>query len=272
MAFALMDIEQKLGTIIEMQQEILQFIHATEEAKIEGGIKSLNNAVAEYKFRWDDEEFIRINLNLACDLRKQAEQSKALYLKQINCILDLSDMPHMMQSAAKKVKELAVNLHNYYSALYLGEYAAFLDTLLGNNLKEEYLAYIKGRMEEEQHEYLDLQDRCREWAKKRLESSADYVAAPVYRGLDSFYEKALEKLQIPFDFDKIYKNDKELFQPAEEQMDKLDIAKEGKVTVFPETLQEIRAMYVSLPDIYADDKTVYLRLSGADEDKQLLQA
>lgn len=256
MMLVLVDIEHKLQTIIATQQEILHFIHAVEEAKIQGNLTTLNTAIEDFKYNWDNETFVENNLSLVSGIIKDSNQSKALYLKLIQETLNTPNLPHTVRSANEKINKLISNMQNYHLAFYLDEYATLFETLLQRNFSEAYLANVKKRMESEQKEYDNLQNECKEWITKYYKSAIDHVAAPALKNIDKAVGKVAKKL--PGDLDTIYKNDEQYYLSSKEQNKKLKSVTSKDLKAFPQAIGEIKNLQKQLPDFYIDGDVIYL--------------
>ena len=257
MALALLDIEHKLGEIMETQQEILQFIHAVEEARIRGNIKAINDAIENYPYNWNEDKFIRQNIALVGNIKNDAEKSKALYCNQIERIINVPDVPHTVTKAGKEAQRLIENCNNYHAAVYLWQYALYFETILIGNYSSNNLRHIKDVLDKDNLEFGQFIDKCAAWLSKYIGSSIGHQAAPLLRKTDAVVGKVFEKL--PFEFEKFYQQDAEMYQPAEVQADKVSNLKPDETQEFSKAIASIDCLHNSDGlEIYLDGESIYL--------------
>ena len=74
MSVALFSIEQKLGSIEEMERQLLSFLEIEKEAEIEADLETLSSIIKKYKFNWDNEHFVASNHKLVLDIERTARK------------------------------------------------------------------------------------------------------------------------------------------------------------------------------------------------------
>lgn len=82
MAVALFSIEQKLGSIEEMERQILSFLEIEKESEIEADLETLSSIIKKYKFSWDNEHFVASNHKLVLDIQRTARKHINSYQKR----------------------------------------------------------------------------------------------------------------------------------------------------------------------------------------------
>ena len=74
MAAALYSIEKQLGEIAQMQKQIISFLEIEKESEIEADVETLMNLIKNYKFNWDNQQFISSNHKLVLDIQRTARK------------------------------------------------------------------------------------------------------------------------------------------------------------------------------------------------------
>lgn len=255
-AFALMGIQYQLGEIQATQQEILNFLANQEESKLKGYLTTLNNAIEEYQINWNNEEYIEQKKKELSQVKIGVNGSERFYRQEIDSIISMLNLPHTMGKANKAIHKLIRNIRDYHLAFYIKNYTMYFETVLMGNFSKRNLKLIAERIQKNMDQYLRLIKQCKKWISDYLGSSIDYIAGPVYRGFDSLYEKALHK--APFDFDKLYANDKEKYVSKETQLERIEQDENPGIAMFLESLLKIENLHDQQVAFYVKEDTVYL--------------
>lgn len=256
LALALMDINLKLGTIIDNQLKLQEFAYEKEESIIRGNYGFLNDAISNYKYNYDQDKYIYQMLNLVSNIKEDVYKSIDLSRRQINNILSTPDVPHMLKTAGKTVKDLTRFIGQYHDAVMLLSYACFFEVLLHKNFKKDNLKSVRDMINTQANDYSFLQQKCYSWGKKYIESSVNYVAGPLLYGADKVWEIGLKKL--PYDFDKQYAADGEFYQPSNQQLKQLDSLSDAGVSVYITEINKLDHYHNDNISLIVDNDVVYL--------------
>ena len=156
MAAALFSIEQQLGNIAEMEQQIISFLEEDKESEIEADLKTLTNIVQEYKFNWDQEQYVSSHHKLALDIKRTAEKNLIFYQKQITDAMQKKQLLVVNQSVNSIERNLQKEFKYYRLSLYIYSLASFLEVMLLGNFQEEYILQVKSVIEKYSEEYKDI--------------------------------------------------------------------------------------------------------------------
>ena len=83
-AVALFSIEQKLGDIEALQQEILSFLEIEKQSEIEADVQTLGSLIMQYKFNWDNERFAASSHKMVLDIQRTARKHMNAYQKRVD--------------------------------------------------------------------------------------------------------------------------------------------------------------------------------------------
>ena len=156
MAAALFSIEQQLGNIAEMEQQIMSFLEEDKESEIEADLKTLTNIVQEYKFNWDQEQYVSSHHKLALDIKRTAEKNLIFYQKQITDAMQKKQLLVVNQSVNSIERNLQKEFKYCRLSLYIYSLASFLEVMLLGNFQEEYILQVKSVIEKYSEEYKDI--------------------------------------------------------------------------------------------------------------------
>lgn len=111
MAAVLMNIEKKLDTIQETQEEILEFLVEKEWATRQRNLNVLGEVMTNFKYNWSSDTYKQSKIILIQQIKKEAEGSIILYRDQISKKLKKRAAFH----SDRVVKELLKNLQSQFS-------------------------------------------------------------------------------------------------------------------------------------------------------------
>lgn len=160
MAAALMNIEKKLDTIQETQEEILEFLEEKERATLQGNFNVLGDVMTNFKYNWDNPTYKSNKHILVQQIKKESEASIILYRDQIAKKLKKRSFIHSDQEVKSALKKLQAQFKDYQLALYLYSYSTFLEVMLLGNFSEGYLDSVEQRMSEYSLQYRTLYTEC----------------------------------------------------------------------------------------------------------------
>jgi hypothetical protein len=79
MAAALANIDKKLDSIQETQQEILDFLVQKDKSELKGDLNFLSDVLNNYKYNWNNEKYINSNHIKVLDIKQSAERKIIFY-------------------------------------------------------------------------------------------------------------------------------------------------------------------------------------------------
>ena len=160
MAMALMHINKELSDIKKQQAEILEFLEEKEITQLQADLRRLTEIQSEYKYNWNNETFVRVNLNQAKNIGGNAKGKIALYRKQIVNHIPKKMLLHTNQHLSQQARELEKCFGNYRLALYVYAFSRYLSVMLLGNFDREYLDRVREEMKKYIDEYQELYTRC----------------------------------------------------------------------------------------------------------------
>ena len=173
MAVALFSVEQQLGEIKEMQEQIIAFLEIEKEAEIEADVKVLSDILEKYKTNWDNEYFISNNHKLVLDIQRTAQKNIDGYQKKVNGILKGKKLALAHVQVNMTLKDLLKKFKYYRLSLYTFSMASLMEIMLSGNFREEYILGIKTKIEKMSMEYRELFQQCSVVLEKMSEGSID---------------------------------------------------------------------------------------------------
>ncbi len=196
MAAALMNIEKKLNTIQETQEEILHFLEEKERATLQGNLNVLGDVITNFKYNWDNEKYKTNKHILVQEIKKEAEASIILYREQIGKELKKHSSIHGDLEVRSILKKLQARFKDYQLALYLYAYSTFLEVMLLGNFNEGYLNNVEHRITEYSYQYRTLYTECYNLMETFSKSSIQSEMITGLATASKFMGKVIAKVPI----------------------------------------------------------------------------
>jgi hypothetical protein len=174
MAVALMNIEKKLDSIQEIQQEILEFLEQKEKSRLKGNLNVLTDVLNNYKYNWNNEKY-KTNKHIQVqEIKRDAEQSIIFYREQIDKKIKKQSFLHSDQDVNIMLKKTQSEFNDYQLALYLYSFSSFLEVMLLENFEAAYLDSVAHKIEDYSYQYRELYtksyDQIEWYAKSSIQS------------------------------------------------------------------------------------------------------
>ncbi len=153
MAVALAQINKKLDSIKELQQDILNFLSQKVRSDMKGDINFLSDVMNNFKFNWDNEKYKNSNHIKVLDILHSAERKIDLYREQIFAKTSRRMFIYGDGKVKKQLEDTASAFKDYQIALYVFAFASFLQIMLLENFNSLYLKETVSKIERYSEEY-----------------------------------------------------------------------------------------------------------------------
>lgn len=265
MAIMLVRIDKKLDDIQKTQKQILDFLNRDKESKLLADLDLLMEMTKNYKFNFDNKEYLRTKLNLTEAINRSAAANINFYRKQIEELVRDNGFIHLNMNTDEKMDKLQDQFFYYRLALYLHAFSSFIEVLLVKNFHTEYLANIiqkiKGAAHEYQAFYTECYDAIDTYSKNTIEthvmgglSFLSRSAGSLIRSIPFINETSIDEALIDFG----NQMEKESTKTAKAAMKRFITNKQSDVQPFIENLQTIDRLYNKPLHLYCDEQHLYL--------------
>lgn len=155
-AATLANIDKKLDTIQETQQEMMDFLVQKEKSALKGDLDFLMDIYNNYKHNWNSEKYKTANHIKVLDIRQNAGRMIDFYREQIKKRISKKALLHSDQDVKKQLDQVRDDFKEYQLALYLYGFGYFLEVLLQENFDATYLEAISKKVEDMAFQYREL--------------------------------------------------------------------------------------------------------------------
>ena len=156
MATMFANIDKKLDSIQEMQQELIDFLAQKERSELKGDLNFLADVHNNYKYNWNNEKYKASNHIKVLDIMQSAERKIDFYREQIASKLNKKSLFHSDQEVKRQLGKMQSEFKDYQVSLYLYSFSSFLQVMLLENFDSAYLDGITKKIEDYSFEYREL--------------------------------------------------------------------------------------------------------------------
>ena len=267
MTAVLSEIEKDVTEIKEISKKILTFLESESEAKIESSIKALNSLVSEYKYNWDDEQFINVNYNQVKNIKKEANDKIIQYQKLIQANLSKNSLLMINKTINDNQNELEKNFSYYRLALYVYSFSTFMDVMLLENFKEPFLKEkideLNGLNDEYNSLYQKALDYVSKSANKSIEGNVLSITGEAGKALGGLLKKvdSIKEKKVDSWFNEKGDSLKNISQDMKDKFkDKFTELSDSHIKVFIDKIQMMSKMCNNTKNIDFDKEKIYLEM------------
>lgn len=265
-AAGIIAMSKKLDVIEENQQKIISFLEKDKESKLQGNLNFLRSVFNSYQFHWNDAIYKTAQLVKIQDVKQESEQNIVFYHNLLNNEMNKTKIFTSKRDVKKNMQKLIEEFSYYRLAIYLYSFASYMEIVILENFKSDYLESLMEKISEDSFQYARLYtaayDKLENMAAKSIESEAIKGAAVVSKGLGELIEKIPIVERGQFDENLIAASNK------------LDHYKETSITIlltnfhsmkncltsqFVSLIETIDELHNGNPIILADDENVYVQ-------------
>lgn len=192
-ATGIIAMSKKLDAIEENQKRIISFLEKDKESKLKGNLNFLLSIFHDYQFHWNDTIYKTAQLVKIQDIKQESEQNIVFYRMLLNEELNKKKLLSSKLDVKKNMRKLIEEFSNYRLAIYLFSFASYMEIMVLENFKSDYLKSLRTKISEDSFQYASLYtaayDKLDVMATKSVESEAIKGVAVVSKGLGKFIEK-----------------------------------------------------------------------------------
>ena len=264
MAATLATVNKKLDNIQEMQSDILDFLVQKERSSLRGDLDFLTSVLNDYKYNWNSDTFKNGNYNAVLDIRRKAGSNIDFYRERINTEIIKKSFFHRDQWVKKQLEKIHSEFVDYQLALYLYSFSSFLEVILLENFKSEYLDGISKKIENYSLKYSELYTKCYDQIEEYTQSS---LQSKLYKGSTSFSREIGYSLVMDRDIKKLLgetlvlssKKLEEKYSARIEQTMKQFLEKQNDHTrPFLENIKLVNKLYNQPVELIFDKENIYI--------------
>lgn len=265
MGATLYEIEKQINELIDLSKKIFSFLENDKESEIEADIDLLNNIIREFKYNYQDKQYLTNNHKHVMDIKRTAKKNINFYKKQITNDILKNNIVITNQIINSLIGELENKFKYYRLSLYIYSYCSLLEILLLGNYNEEYLLTKKEELslldEEYSNNFLLASNFTKKNANKSLEGNFLKGIGSAGKTIGNLIGKVsvMKDKKVDEWFDetgnKLEKSGNDI---KDKYSKKLDEISESNINLFISKIADINCIHNRTKEIYCDDENIYL--------------
>ena len=263
----LFEVEKQILEVKEISESILSFLENDKESEVEADVKTLCRIIEEYKYNYQDEQYVNNNHKLVMDIERTSIKNIQFYLKQIKDEINKNSFIMTNKTIDTNQKKLERDFTYYRLSLYIYSFATFMEVMLLENFEKDFLLLKKKELDKLTKEYSDNYEEALKYVQKSADKS---VQGNIISGIGSA-GKAIgnlaEKVKVAKNknIDAWFnENGDNLKNISKEMKDKYSLQFEemsdAHTSMFIDKIELISKLYNDTKDIYFDKDKIYLEM------------
>lgn len=192
-AVAVLAVVKQVQDIKDGQKEIIDILERDKKSQLLADYDLLSSYMNDYKFYWENETSLAVNLNQVKNIKRNAMKDIRSYTEQIEGMLSAKKNLLKMQSASHKIGQLLDRFVHYKLALHVFALSEYMEVMLSKNFQAEYLNKIENEIREHamkfRHLYTACFDKIELLKKEAVTTQAANKLADVSRSVGNFIGK-----------------------------------------------------------------------------------
>ena len=192
-AVAVLAVVKQVQDIKDGQKEIIDILERDKKSQLLADYDLLSSYMNDYKFYWENETSLVVNLNQVKNIKRNAMKDIRSYTGQIEGMLSAKKNLLKMQSASHKIGQLLDRFVHYKLALHVFALSEYMEVMLSKNFQAEYLNKIENEIREHtmkfRHLYTACFDKIELLKKEAVTTQAANKLADVSRSVGNFIGK-----------------------------------------------------------------------------------
>lgn len=192
-AVAVLAVAKQVQDIKDGQKEIIGILERDKKSQLLADYDLLASYMDDYKFYWENEPSLVVNLNQVKNIKRNAMKDLRSYIEQIEGMLSAKKNLLKMQTASYKIGQLLDRFVHYKLALHVFALSEYMEVMLSKNFQAEYLNKIEDEIREYAMKFRNLYTACFDkielLKKEAVTTQAANKLADVSRSVGSFIGK-----------------------------------------------------------------------------------
>jgi hypothetical protein len=159
-AVAVLAIAKQVQDIKDGQKEIIGILERDKKSQLLADYDLLASYMDEYKFYWENEASLVVNLNQVKNIKRNSMKDIRSYTDQIENMLSAKKNLLKMQTASNKTGQLLDRFVHYKLALHVFALSEYTEVMLSKNFQAEYLNKIEDEIREHAMKFRNLYTAC----------------------------------------------------------------------------------------------------------------
>lgn len=159
-AVAVLAVVKQIKDIKDGQKEIIDILERDKKSQLLADYDLLASYMDEYKFYWENEASLVVNLNQVKNIKRNAMKDLRSYVEQLEGFMAAKKNILKMQTASYKIGQILDRFVHYKLALHVFALSEYMEVMLSKNFQAEYLSKIEEEIREQAMKFRNLYTEC----------------------------------------------------------------------------------------------------------------
>ena len=159
-AVAVLTVVKQIKDIKDGQKEIIDILERDKKSQLLADYDLLASYMDEYKFYWENEASLVVNLNQVKNIKRNAMKDLRSYIEQLEGFIAAKKNILKMQTASYKIGQILDRFVHYKLALHVFVLSEYMEVMLSKNFQAEYLSKIEDEIREQAMKFRNLYTEC----------------------------------------------------------------------------------------------------------------
>lgn len=159
-AVAVLAVVKQIKDIKDGQKEIIDILERDKKSQLLADYDLLASYMDEYKFYWENEASLVVNLNQVKNIKRNAMKDLRSYIEQLEGFTAAKKNILKMQTASYKIGQILDRFVHYKLALHVFALSEYMEVMLSKNFQAEYLSKIEDEIREQAMKFRNLYTEC----------------------------------------------------------------------------------------------------------------
>ena len=159
-AVAVLAVVKQINDIKDGQKAIIEILERDKKSQLLADYDILSSYMEDYRFYWESEADIVVNLNQVKNIKRNAMKDIRSYEEQIKGMLAAKKNLLQMKTASQKIGDILDRFVHYKLALHVFALSQYMEVMLSKNFQAEYLNKLSDEIREHAYKFRDLYTAC----------------------------------------------------------------------------------------------------------------
>lgn len=159
-AVSVLAVVKQIKDIKDGQKEIIDILERDKKSQLLADYDLLASYMDEYKFYWENEASLVVNLNQVKNIKRNAMKDLRSYIEQLEGFVAAKKNILKMQTASYKIGQILDRFVHYKLALHVFALSEYMEVMLSKNFQAEYLSKIEDEIREQAMKFRNLYTEC----------------------------------------------------------------------------------------------------------------
>ena len=159
-AVAVLAVVKQIKDIKDGQKEIIDILERDKKSQLLADYDLLASYMDEYKFYWENETSLVVNLNQVKNIKRNAMKDLRSYIEQLEGFIAAKKNILKMQTASYKIGQILDRFVHYKLALHVFALSEYMEVMLSKNFQADYLSKIEDEIREQAMKFRNLYTEC----------------------------------------------------------------------------------------------------------------